>query len=104
MIQYSCSTAMPLLRTLLKHGAQVTLYVQDDATALHLGSQEQAERISHVLKALRGELGGLYDPGSLDVRTYRSPGSVSAVKIDREWRSPAARRRVSPRAVRRVWA
>ena len=82
LIQYSCTSARNLLKALLRSGAHVTVYIQDEGTAEQVGSREQAERVRSTVRFLRGELAGLYDPARLSVRKYRAPCSVSAVKID----------------------
>jgi hypothetical protein len=82
LIQYSCTSARKLLKALLRSGAHVTVYIQDEGTAERVGSVEQAERVRSTVRFLRGELAGLFDSTKLSVRKYRTPCSVSAVKID----------------------
>lgn len=86
LIQYSCTTSLRVIRALLGQGARVTVYIQHEETASNVGSQFQANRIRETTNNLRSDLGklarALAKPGQLKVYKYRSPGSVSAIKID----------------------
>ena len=82
-IQYSCNTSMPVLRRLLRAGAEVTVFIQHEETATKIGSQFQADRIISAARNLRSNLGdSLLDPQKLKVYKYRPPCSMSAIKID----------------------
>lgn len=83
LLQYSCTTSLGLLRTLLRKGANVTVYIQHEETSKSVGSEEQAKQVVRTCEGLRGQLADLYKPGKLKIRKYRAPGSVSAVKIDK---------------------
>jgi hypothetical protein len=86
LIQYSCTTSLRVVRALLNQGARVTLYIQHEEIANNVGSQFQADRIITTANNLRSDLGklarNLAKSGQLKVYKYRSPGSVSAIKID----------------------
>lgn len=82
LLQYSCSTAMPVLSALLDRGATVTVYMQDEKVSTTIGTQEQADRTVQRCKFLRGELGDILHLGKLKVRKYHVPGSVSGIKIN----------------------
>jgi hypothetical protein len=82
-IQYSCQTSMPVLRKLLRVGAEVTLFIQHEDTAAKIGSQFQADRIIRTTRTLRTDLGNsLPEPDKLNIYKYRPPCSMSAIKID----------------------
>lgn len=82
-LQYSSLTSLGLLRTLLRMGASVTVFMQHEDTPAVLGSHRQADRISDTMKSLRADLGSDL-PGleKLEVYKYRAPSSISAIKID----------------------
>jgi hypothetical protein len=86
LIQYSGTTSMRVVRALLGQGARVTVYIQHEEIASNVGSQFQVNRIRATTDNLRSDLGKLAriiaKPGQLKVYKYRSPGSVSAIKID----------------------
>ena len=83
LIQYSCNTSMSVVRALMRKEAQVTVYIQHEETAKQIGSEFQAKRIKDKVGGLRGDLGKrLSQLGTLKLYKYRSPASVSAVKID----------------------
>lgn len=83
LIQYSCNTSMSVVRALMRKGAQVTVYIQHESTATQIGSAFQAERITNRVRGLKGDLGKrLATPDNLKLYKYRSPASVSAIKID----------------------
>lgn len=83
LFQYSCNTSMGVVRALMRKGAQVTVYIQHEDTAKQIGSAFQAERIINRVRGLKGDLGKrLATPDNLKLYKYRSPASVSAIKID----------------------
>ena len=82
-LQYSCRTSLDVLRTVLRKGAKVTVFLQHEDIAAKIGSQYQADRIRVAIKALPNELkGSLKKPDKLKVYKYKAPGSVSGIKID----------------------
>jgi len=83
LFQYSCNTSMSVVRALMRKEAQVTVYIQHEATARQIGSAFQADRIISRVRSLRGDLGKRSSTSdNLKLYKYRSPASVSAVKID----------------------
>jgi hypothetical protein len=86
LIHYSGMTSMRVVRALLGEGARVTVYIQHEEIAINLGSQLQADHIRATTNILRSDLGklskNLTRPDQLKVFKFRSPGSVSAIKID----------------------
>lgn len=83
LIQYSCKTSLDVVRMLLRKGAKVTIFIQHEETAARIVSQFQAERILDTTRNLRSDLGdALLESNKLKVYKYRSPNSMSAVKID----------------------
>ena len=86
LLQYSCTTSLRVVRALLGQGARVTVYIQHEETASNVGSQFQADRIRSTTNSLRSDLGkmakNLARSDQLKIFKYRSPGSVSAIKID----------------------
>lgn len=82
-LQYSCRTSINVLRAVLKKGAQVTVFLQDDECAEKMGSKYQADRIRGAIKNLPADLNGsLLRPDKFKVYKYQAPGSVSGIKID----------------------
>jgi TIR domain len=85
LLQYSCHTSLPILRMLLRKGAQVTVFIQHEDTAAAIGSQLQADLIKDTTRNLRANLGQmLIAPDKLTVYKYRVPSSMSAIKIDNQ--------------------
>lgn len=85
LIQYSCQSSMPVLRKLLRAGAEVTVFIQHEETAAKVGSQFQADRIIRTTRSLRSDLGdALVEPDKLKVYKYHPPCSMSAIKIDNQ--------------------
>ena len=82
LIQYSCTTAMPLVKALLEANAKVTIYVQDPATACAIGSITQQDKILGHINSLQGEVQD--HENNLTVRQYSTPASAAIVKIDSE--------------------
>lgn len=83
LMQYSCNTSMSVVRTLMRKGAHVTVYIQHEKTAKQIGSEFQAERIASKAKSLKMDLGKRFSQlDNLKLYKYRSPASISAVKID----------------------
>lgn len=83
MVQYSCMTASIVLKTLVKHGAKVDLYLEDPILAESLGSLEQSDRIKTTLRTYKNTLEyDNSDPNNVTIHRYYVPGSLSAVRID----------------------
>lgn len=82
LLQYSSSSAVDLVRTLLSKGAIVTIYIQDEQTAKQIGSQLQSDRIIFSYRNFQTSLGRLFNPDKLKVWKYPAPCSMCAVKID----------------------
>ncbi len=82
-LQYSSKTCLDVVRVLVKRGAKVTIYIQHEDTAASIGSQAQVRRIVDTTEGLRGDLGAnLLRLDKLKVYKYRTPGSVSGIRID----------------------
>jgi hypothetical protein len=82
-LQYSGDAcAREIEAVLLKGGAEVTVYLQDEQTASRLGSNFQAKRIASSIERLRGWR-QKYD-GISDLTVYQCdvPMSVRAIMID----------------------
>src|SRR5579883_3098347 len=72
LFQYSCNTSMSVVRALMRKEAQAT----------KIGSAFQADRIISRVRSLKGDLGRRFStPDNLKLYKYRSPASVSAIKI-----------------------
>lgn len=83
MLQYSCTTGLPILRALLRKGAKVTVFIQHEDISRRMGSQFQANRIMDTTQNLLSNLGdALVRPDRLKVYKYHVPSSISAIKID----------------------
>ncbi|HLG60638.1 MAG TPA: hypothetical protein VKY19_01815 [Ktedonosporobacter sp.] len=83
LFQYSCNTSMSVVRALMRKEAQATVYIQHEDTATKIGSAFQADRIISRVRSLKGDLGRRFStPDNLKLYKYRSPASVSAIKID----------------------
>lgn len=83
LFQYSSTMSLSVVRVLLSKGAQVTVFVQHEDTATQIGSQLQADRIKTTTRGILSEL--RRTPQKLDklkIYKFRTPGTVSAVKID----------------------
>jgi hypothetical protein len=83
LFQYSCKSSLDLIRTLLRKGAKVTVYMQHEDVPANLGSRLQADRVIDSTRGWQGDLGNtLIKTGKLKVYKYRTPCTVSAIKID----------------------
>jgi hypothetical protein len=81
-LQYSCSTALDLLRVVVRAGAKVTLYLQSPSTPRKLGSSYQHDRVRTTHAKLPSELKDLQFEKNVRIYEYDPPASVSAVRID----------------------
>jgi hypothetical protein len=82
LIQYSCSTCLSLVRTLLAKGADVTVYIQSPQTASAVGSSLQRGRIERRRLDMINELAELYSSKKFHPFHYSAPASISGVLID----------------------
>ncbi len=94
LIQHSCRSADKLLHALLREGAQVVLYMQDEATAKSLKMYEQEDRIKGMCRDFEGEINKKMLQ-ELTVYKYSAPSSISGVWIE-------MKRGMSTRATRRI--
>lgn len=91
MIQYSCITARDILVSLLRKGADVTLYIQHEDTARDIiigqpkakvGCDEQVNRIKTNCQGMKDGAVLYGSPiDKLKVYKYRVPASMNGVKI-----------------------
>ncbi|MGH8498008.1 MAG: hypothetical protein ACRERV_04250, partial [Methylococcales bacterium] len=70
LLQYSCHTCLPLVRTLRAKGAEVTVYMQDPNTAFSCGSGSQQRRVQGRYQDIPNELAELYAPDKLHIFQY----------------------------------
>jgi hypothetical protein len=84
LIQYSISTNADLIKELLEANAKVTLFIQHEDVAKKMGSELQVSRLQTSLYYLPSLLLRPMEQYPLKIYKYTTPGTMSAIKIDRE--------------------
>ena len=82
ILRYSINAA--LVRRLLENDAKVTIFMQDEATAKLIGSQQQAESIINAYNELKGLLPKPLEDYPLTVYKFQPPCSMVGVKLDNQ--------------------
>lgn len=83
LIQHTAITCQQLLKTLVRNGASVSIYIQHEETAVKTGMQRAVNAIEYMSQFLQSNTGEFFNPGGkVKLYKYHVPASVHGIKLD----------------------